>query len=124
MRIPTTVIDGDEPDAGLHQSSGKQAALAEVVSAVRIAEFVRLLLQVERLLCNRRGDQVECLCIEVIQGLDYLLTGFGFFLESIQRLQYCLASVDAVHIHAVRRAYVPNGEIWIVWVAVDVERVI
>ena len=69
MRIPAAVGDRDEPDARLDQPPRQQAALAERVPPVAVAEPRIFRVDVERLLGVGGRDQVIGLLVERVGGL-------------------------------------------------------
>ena len=83
VRIPTGAVeevqierDLDEADAGLHQSAGQQAALAEL-AAVGLAQSRGLALQIEDVQKSRTG-QLEALLADGGLGLHVRIAGMPF----------------------------------------------
>src|SRR5262249_31791748 len=68
--VPSPFIQGDEGDARLDQPARQEAALAERIAAVEIAELRGLALDVERLLGLSRRDEVVALLVVFIEGVD------------------------------------------------------
>ena len=69
VRVPAAVGDRDEPHAGFDQAAGQQAALAEAITAVGVAELVVFLVDLKRFLRLRSDDHVEGGPVVLVQGV-------------------------------------------------------
>src|SRR5207245_2157921 len=69
MRVPTAAGDRHEMDARLDQPAGEQARLAKSGSAVRLAQPIRLLIDVKSPPGRGRGDEPVCFFIKGVARL-------------------------------------------------------
>ena len=123
LRVPAVVVDGDAADARFHHAAGQQAGLPEVVAPVRIAQFVRLLFEIERFFGDGRGDQTVGPLIELVLRLRGFAGGLFVALPVVE-----LAAQQSPPVHAdqvvVRRGDILHAESRVVGIAVDDERVV
>src|SRR5262249_35639674 len=87
VRVPAADRDGNEADAGLDQTACGQHALAGSAGAVGLAEGLRLLVQVERLLGLVRAKNLQGLLVEGIEP-------FGQVGSLIQRLEVVVKGLE------------------------------
>ena len=111
VRVPAAVGDGDEPHAGFDQPAGQQAALAELVLAVGLAELGVFLREVERALRFRRGDHVEGGLVVLVEGVERRRLHVAAALQLVDAGQHLLAEVDPLGGDAGGRRDVADDEI-------------
>ena len=104
----------------LDEPARHQAALTEGITAIAIAQLLRLLRQIERLLGARRGQQVEGSAISRVVIVDCL--ALGALLERIEVTEQLTPRLDAKFAQSLGRQQIGDLKILAGRIAAEKER--
>ena len=83
-----------EADAGFNQAAGQQAALAELVPAIRLAKFGVFLFDFKRSLSLLSRDHIESRLVVLVEGGEGGRLSVGFLLQVVDDGKHLFSAVD------------------------------
>src|SRR5215468_6645517 len=123
MRVPAAIGHRHEMDSALDETAGEQAALAEGVAAVAIAQLLGFLVDGEGLLRRRRGNQGVGFLVEGVAGLDDLRGLLDLLLIAVEIAEHGVAPLQALLVPVAGNGQVADLEAGSVRIIADLKRI-